>query len=407
MALKLIGEIALDGSGFERGLNKMGREAASSVKNLAVQAFGIYGIEQAISKTVESANDLVNTSKRLDVTVEQLQILRQAAKDGGTEMDALASAFEKLDIARSKALSGDKAAIAAFSKLGVSQAQLTTQTAATIFTGTLSNSVKNNNVENIAPALKEILGKGFGELIPVLKQDFDELGDKMHKFGSIMDTETAVKLRLMGQEIDLVSQVLAMRLAPVIATLTDWFIQLTGKVKEVVALFGGLFSHGPKEGVAALSKSINDGIADMLPQPVGDVVRKLNDIQIKGMGFDPKDVEEVIAATGESVIQAEKESADELAQWRAKVAKITNDLNNPQPIVPDVDTSTNTTKAKHLAAVQTDALVRVGNFLGANGNTISRVDQRKIDLLTKIEKNTQPKASFGTGMFSSFGIPAV
>ena len=49
MGLKLMAEIGLDGSGFERGLRKVGEEAAASVKNLAIQAFGIYGVEQAIA----------------------------------------------------------------------------------------------------------------------------------------------------------------------------------------------------------------------------------------------------------------------------------------------------------------------------------------------------------------------
>src|SRR6185312_11847101 len=96
-------EIGLDGSGFERGLRKIGSDAAASVKNLAVQAFGIYAIEQAIAKTVETATDLVNESKRLSLTVEQLQLLRQAAKNGSVEMDTLATAFERLDVARAKA----------------------------------------------------------------------------------------------------------------------------------------------------------------------------------------------------------------------------------------------------------------------------------------------------------------
>ena len=47
MGLKLIGEVALDGSGFERGLTRM----AGSVKGFIASAFGFYGVEQALRKT--------------------------------------------------------------------------------------------------------------------------------------------------------------------------------------------------------------------------------------------------------------------------------------------------------------------------------------------------------------------
>jgi len=50
--------------------------------------------------------------------------------------------------------------------------------------------------------------------------------------------------------------------------------------------------------------------------------------------------------------------------------------------------------------MQTDALVKVGNFLGTNGNTISRVDQRKIHLLERIADNTKSR-----GGHSTFGDP--
>lgn len=379
MGLKLMAEIGLDGSGFERGLRKVGSEAASSVKNLAVQAFGIYGVEQAIAKTVETATELVNESKRLDVTVEQLQLLRQAAKDGGTEMGTLASAFEKLDIARAKALNGDKNAIAAFAKLGVNQSALKTQTAATLFTGQISNSVKNGNVENLAPMLREVLGKGFGEIIPVLKTDFDELGGKMKRLGSIMDTDTAVRLKYVGDEFSLLSTIMTTQLAPAIIFAAENIYKAFAKLSGV---FSGL-------GAGTSNWTIKDWVMALNPITSGVTI---------ATKFDAK-------AAGEAYVDTSKPLLDELEAVKKKLQEEADKIKNPKPIVPEVsETPAKKSKSEHLEHMQTDALVRVGNFLGSTGNTISRVDQRKIDLLNKIVENTKPQQ--GQTLFG-YGVPLV
>lgn len=381
--LKLMAEIGLDGSGFERGLHKMGEEAGRSVKALAVQAFGIYGIEQAIAKTVETATDLVNESKRLDVTVEQLQLLRQAAKDGGTEMGTLASAFEKLDVARAKALGGDKGALNAFAKLGVGQDALKNQTAATLFTTQISAAVKGGSVESLAPALKEILGKGFGEIIPVLKTDFDELGDKMKRLGSIMDTETAVKLKAIGDNFDLLKNILAVQLAPALLTFVETILTIIGKIKQFGAFLGGA--------------------------GVGDQEHKHGVLHDFFLG-EKIDVKDFLKRAREGKKESDKvgdEWKKTIQALRDKLKKEADDLKNPKPI----NTADGAIKsaAVHHARVQSDALVKVGNFLGSNGQTISRVDQQKIGLMKEhLAELKGIKHSIGQGVGPfGLGIPQV
>ncbi len=87
--LKLLAEIGLDSSGFEAGLKRaegMAHGVAEGIKSFVVQAIGVLTVEQAISKTVETAKELVETSKRLSIAPEQLQVMRQAAKDAGVEL---------------------------------------------------------------------------------------------------------------------------------------------------------------------------------------------------------------------------------------------------------------------------------------------------------------------------------
>jgi hypothetical protein len=53
MSLKLHGEVSLDGSGWEAGLEKMRHgtaHAVSELKSLAIQAVGIYSMESRSCK---------------------------------------------------------------------------------------------------------------------------------------------------------------------------------------------------------------------------------------------------------------------------------------------------------------------------------------------------------------------
>lgn len=407
MGLNLIGKIELDGAGFERGLHKATDRVTEFAKAAVVTAFGFYGVEEAIKKTVETATELVNESKRLDLTVEQLQLLRQAAKDGGTEMGTLASALEKVDIARAKALGGDRAALDAFAKLGVNGNALKTQTAATLFTNQISGAVKGGNVENLAPVLKEVLGKGFGELIPVLKTDFDELGDKMHRLGSIIDTETAVKLKMLGDDFDLLRNILAAQLAPVLVLMAEHLLTFIGKIAEASAYLGTIFSGGV---VQRAKDAFNANNAQ-------NTVDQYEKLQAAGFDSEPlkkkyEEAQKVLdvynkkqAEAGQAALDAGSEFNKMVQDMRDKAKKEADDLEHPKPIVPAIETA----KGSHAAHIQSDSLVKVGNFLGSNGNTISRVDQRKINLmeqhLTELKGIKQAIHTSG-GTFAT-GIPHV
>jgi hypothetical protein len=387
VGLKLIGEIALDGAGFERGLHQASHHVSDFVKNATVAAFGFYGVEESIKKTVETATELVNTSRRLDVSVEQLQLLKAAAKEGGTEIGALSSAFEKLDIARAKALNGDKEALAAFAKLGVTGAQLKDQTAAMIFTTSLSSTAKNNSVEDIGPALKEVLGKGFGELIPTLKTDFDELGAKLKKLGSIMDSETAVSLKMMGDEFEIIGTILTTHLAPALLWTAETLYKAFAKFSGLSAAAGaGTSNWGTKEWFQAAMTPIVPAFAALVAK-----------------NFDSKSAKTAYDDTTKPLI-------DSLDELKKKIAEDAEALKHPKPRTGEAE-SPEIKAAKRIASIPSDALVKTGNFLGTNGNTIERANQQKIELLRQIAHNTAG-ASFGTNAhpantfkFLGIGIP--
>ena len=112
---------------LKKVLTRVGERVADSVKSFVIGAVGVYGIEEAFRKTIETARELVNTSQRLDTSVETLQVLREAAKDAGVEFDKVADALNRLNVARQKALGGDAKSLQAFAALGVTATDLRTE----------------------------------------------------------------------------------------------------------------------------------------------------------------------------------------------------------------------------------------------------------------------------------------
>lgn len=334
MGLDLRATVSLDGSKFERGMERVGEKAAETIKGLVVGAAGVATLEMAFARTIETANELVNTSKRLGIGVEQLQVLKQAAKDAGVEFGSLAGAFEKIDIARAKALGGGadaKKYLKDFKDLGVTRDQLLNQSAAQLFQGSISSTVQKTNPEQIAGQLRDVLGKSFGPEIAVLKTNFEELGHEMKGFGAIMSTTGAVQLKAFKDEMDLISQILMSQFAPII-------IFLGKALFEVVTAIG----------------TLGTAIGNFLTEMAGF---------FKGG----------VAPAWDSMAEAKKfwDGNQELMQdFDARAKKTAEGLDHP--IKPDFGNLPGAhATARREKALEGDSLIKTGNFLGKSSGFIN------------------------------------
>ncbi len=404
MANRLMFETGLDGSGFERGLAKLGATGAASLKNFVVGAFGVYSVHQAIAKTVESADELVTASQRLDTTVEQLQVLRQAAKESRLEFGNLEKAFEGFNVARDKALSGGKEGskmLAAFARLGMTAPMLRTETAPAAFMGQLHQTALTTNAADLDAALKQILPgvKGFGQLIPFLKTDFGALEEKMNRFGMIISTETAAKLKSVKDELGLLGQLLVTGLAPAIVAVIDglmvgighflhWIDERSGGAKgEPKTAFQGInWGHfgtnvmGIGQGtLGAIDALLGEAFSRKLYERGTDLLAAA-ELKFQKTGFTGGPLDKMAEALNKSggglgdawdaQMMARKKALDEL------VRQLKNQV--PALLNPTADEKEKAVKTKSPAAGQVemaDALVRTGNFLGSSRGQIESLAQ--------------------------------
>jgi hypothetical protein len=396
MGLNLEGRIALDGSGWESGLHKVehlakhtAAEVGDAFKSLTVQAFGLYGIEQAIEKTFETAKKLSNESKRMGIGVEQLQVLEHAAKEGGSEINAMASAFEKLNIARAKALSGSKEGMHLrdqFRRLGISTDDLRNQTAADLFMGPMSQAAKTRSAEDIGPIFRDVIGKGFGELMPVLQQDFGELHDKMEKLGVLMTGKTVASLTLLEDEIGMLSKIIIVQLGPALLWLVETIYKAFGLLSAWAASFGAATNKMKPGEIAKLATDVIN--------PFGPSVDKL--IARLDMPAGAKAWKDTRGAWDAGLAAVKKRIEEEAKR-----------LNHPPIPTFDVPAEPGMSKPKHESRQReaADSLIKVGNFLGSGRDVIQSLAEQQVQLLRQIAYNTRHSTPGGND--SGFGIPPV
>jgi len=431
MGLELRGSVSLDGSGFEAGLNRIERatiRAGESLKNIAMQAFGIYGVEQAIHATVERAKELVIQSERLGLTIEQLQVMRQAAKDNNVEFELLTKSFEKFDIAREKILSKSKegpALMRRMTQLGITEADLKTMTAGQAMLGPIRNAVNSKSQEDVGPILQGLLEiRGVGKLIPFLKTDFEDLQTKMEKLGSIMTTEAAVQVRYLAKEFELLRTIIVAQLAPALSQFAFWVVNKVGDIKGIAGFAGSLVGSagGTMQAIADEGKyrrlkgqaEIAESLGMTTP---GETRSRPGFLDIPGLfkadARVPTVEEAAFMKAYEGRIDAAQGEKTEVAdKWKLLMQGIQKQLEeemerlkHPKPPAFDpsdaVETSGKQKREKHIKD-SSDSLIRVGNFLGSSRDSMTTLAERQVNLLQEIATNTRPNVSFGE---SGVGYP--
>ena len=363
-------EIGLDGSGFEAGLKRaegLAHGVAEGLKSFAIQAIGVLTVEQAIAKTVETAKELVETSKRLAIAPEQLQVMRQAAKDAGIELGDVAKFIEKIDIAREKSLLRQGVEPMqmrrTFGALGVTQDQLRTMTGAQLMMGPISQAAQNRNPEELGALFRSLGLREFGQMIPVLKTNFGELEKEMRKFGGIMDTETIVSLKMASEEFGLLTTLVISHLAPALIALTEIIYKSIAGWSAFISFIQGALSK-------VTSKDAS-GSGSWWAGPLAPFIAAFN----IGKKLD-------LGAGKESAIQSVSKWSDALEAVKKKIREDADKLRHPTPASFDTSSLPEKITSKALE-VHSDSLTKVGNFLGGMG-IAGQIEQRKVELLTRI-----------------------
>jgi len=383
MGLNLFAKVSLDGSGYEAGLKRIEAGAESvghSLKHFALEAFGIYTVQQAVTKSIEAGERLVDLSRRLGVGIEALQEFGFAARQNGADVEALTGFIEKLNSAML-----DPKKFASFEKLGISEGDLKSKRVEELIMMISANARGRSSQELIAP-IRDVGGRGAGQLIPMLKEDMADLREEAHTLGQVMRMEDAVALKFLADQMKSLSQMIIVGLAPSLVILME----------KVLRLKNVIMANGTFWGDVAAKTSAHDwafgllGVLGLKPRPGSEseaATKRLN------AAFTES------GAKSDAALSELNDITDAEFKALKERQKLIEQINSVPDFSEDETVKKKQKKAGgfHLRGIEGDSLARVGNFLGHNVDGMQRLALDANTYLKRIAENTAPARNTATG----------
>lgn len=370
--MELSARLGLDGSAFRAGLDKAKAGVASlrssigsSVGSQIGGMLGVAAIVAYAKSTIDLGGKISDTSARLGISAEELQRWTFAATQTGASAEDITAFFEKLAVAKAKALAGDKAAIASFKALGVSMDDLKKKKVADLALQ-VGKTVQSGNVEELLPNLREVGGRGVGALIPAFKSDFENVMAS----APVMSNEAVAKMDDAGDRIDEAMLRLRVPMAELLAALTPLIEFFVDGIRMIIAVLkdaGDSFVAVGSDliAMAKLDFSFSNSKASMAK----DAAEGNNLDKLISQKNDEMAAQEARAAAKEALKTAEPAPPDK------KLALDVATKTKPEPLPP-------------IAPTIRDSLSNIGGFTMAQNREVLDVQRDQLSTLEKIAENT-------------------
>lgn len=255
-------------------------------------------LEEMIRQSIEWADKIDNISNRLGISTEAVQLWDHALKQDGSSIEAATGFFEKLAIARQKALQGSDKEVEAFSRLGVSMSNLSSMRVEDI-AAEIARAFQSGDPQKLIADLRAVGGKGAGELVAAFRNGLGELVAPGQSVVQVVSDEDIARLKEAG----------------------DWFTTTWTNIKGALAHFSAFLIQGVKDFNHDINVALHlmVGYVDAVITNISDGVKMLMRGDLKGAfsrGINPYQ-----AALGAAKVYDERWKAEEEAA-RAKREKL-------------------------------------------------------------------------------------
>ena len=371
--MELAAKIGLDASSFSAGINKAKSSVASLRSSIGSsvgsQVGGMLGVASIVAyakSTVDLGGKISDTSARLGISAEELQRWTFAATQTGSSAEDITSFFEKLAVAKAKALAGDKAAIASFKALGVSMDDLKKKKVADLAVQ-VGKTMQTGNVEDLLPSLKSVGGKSAGALIPAFKSDFENVMAS----APVMSNEAVAKMDDAGDKIDEAMLRLRVPMAELLAALTPLIEFFVDGVRMIIAVLKDAGNTFMAVG------------ADLLAMGKLDFSFSASKAAIaKDAAEGGNNLEKLITQKGEEMAAEDSRAAAKAALKAAGPAAPTPEA------AAAVATKTKPEPPMIVPPTIRDSLAQIGGFTMAQNREVLDVQRDQLSTLEKIAENT-------------------
>ena len=187
-------KLALDASGFDRGLSVAQSSVmrfAKTTGGLIAGAFALDKIIAGFSSAIEKGDQLQDIAEKFGVSASKLQLLGNAASVFGSGIDQVSAGLNKLSLAQQKALAGDNGLANTFAEVGISLDDLRSMKPEDILLKISDSFASGANEGRQFIIVNELLGKAQTDLIKVLNQGSAAIIEQGENIGVYTDEQIA------------------------------------------------------------------------------------------------------------------------------------------------------------------------------------------------------------------------
>jgi hypothetical protein len=226
---------------FRAGLNDMRKQTtafAGSMKGMLLGAIGFGAIMNGFRNLFVEMDRVQKLAIRFGESAESVQKVALAADLAGAPIETMAKALTVATRNANEAATGNKELAESFEKLGINAAEFIAMPMEQKILA-LSKTFQNGTVTGEQLALMmDVLGKGGGEMIPMLSQGFEEL-NRQFENTSTVSQETVDKIAAFNDAITSLKQEAQVLGGSLVAAFSDALPYLERFVNRYFDLFTG------------------------------------------------------------------------------------------------------------------------------------------------------------------------
>jgi hypothetical protein len=205
----LLAKLGLDGTTFETGMKRAQSLAKGVGRDISSTLAGIFAVDKLAQfgmEAVNTAGKLQDLSTQLGVSAKFLQEMKFAADMGGSSLDDVSAALQKITIARGKALGGDQGLLDAFARFGITAQEIKSAKIEDIFLKIGKAFEGDANPQNLLAPFRELAGKGAGALIPAMADGLSDAADQAQRLGMVMSDQVIESLDEANDRIEILQK---------------------------------------------------------------------------------------------------------------------------------------------------------------------------------------------------------
>ena len=236
----LIAKLGLDGTNFESGLKRSQSMAKGIGRDISGTLAGVFAVDKLAQfgvQAIETAGKLQDLSNQLGISAEFLQEMKFAADLGGSSLDEVASALEKITIARGKALGGDQGLLDAFARFGITAQEIKTAKIEDIFLKIGRAFEGDANPQKLIAPFRELAGKSAGALIPAMATGLSDAADQARRLGIIMSNDVITAMDDANDRMDILKAKATAGVGTIIGNLVEPLLNGIEHVYSAVEAF--------------------------------------------------------------------------------------------------------------------------------------------------------------------------